>query len=147
MRINLIKVKELFIDANNWLFKEYEEECGYSHTPEFNPSIELYERMEAQGSLVIIGVFIQAKLVGFAILLTHPLPHYSIQATSIDAIFISKGYRKYNAGKNLFNLIENYASSISSKQLVCSAPLGGSFDKVAKSFGLIPTSRVYGKAL
>lgn len=76
------------------------ETCAYYGERNFavDPDLEVYERFEAQGSLVLVTLRDEAILKGYVIGFTYRSPHHKkILCGHGDSIYLEPAYRSYTA--------------------------------------------------
>lgn len=123
-----VTYKQLLDDPQcDVLLAEYADECSLPELGMFSPQRDLYERMEAFGSLECFGVHEGAALVGFISLITYVLPHYGKLITTTESIFLSKRYPSGRSGLKMLNFIEDFARAKGSISVLYTAPVGSRF--------------------
>jgi GNAT superfamily N-acetyltransferase len=128
------------------LIDEYADECAFAGLPRPNPDLALYERLYASGVMYALGAFDAGEIVGFAVVLVHPNPHYGVPLACVESLFVSKGRRKGGAGLRLLAAVESVAADAGAAGLLLSAPLGSAASKVMAS-RYRETNRVYFRAM
>lgn len=108
------------------LMDEYAAETSIKGMPPHNAKQELYEQIEASGSLSVYRALLDGVLVGFLLLLTPVLPHYGVYISTTESFFVTKPARTSGAGIQLLKTAEHRARELGSSGLLVSAPLGGS---------------------
>lgn len=123
--------------ASHDLIADYAVECSIPAIGEINPQHNTYAAMENAGVLQSFMVLDDARKVGFAIVLTPVLPHYGKKIATLESLFVAKGSRSSNAGRELMREVEKYAESIGCVGILYSAPAGGQLE------GLLNARREY----
>lgn len=148
MEIKKITVDELFTNSNSeYVFSMYSAESKGYMLPEGNPCKEQYYIMEEAGSLDVLAVMDENKIVGIALILTYTLPHYSTLASTTESLFVLKEYRKYGTGKKLIKAAEEVAKNRGSNLLFISSPINGRLRNASKILGYKETNVILTKEL
>jgi GNAT superfamily N-acetyltransferase len=106
------------------LMEEYAAESSIHGLPHPKAKIDLYKQLETVGILYAIGAFFEDTLVGFILIVSPIVPHYSAKISTTESFFVAKEYRKTGAGIKLRQAAESHAREIGSVGLLISAPLG-----------------------
>lgn len=125
------------------LLEAYEAECAVAFLGKTNPSREMYAAMEQSGILRCFGLFDGTIFAGFATVLVTVYPHYSKKVATVESLFVQGA-----DGTELMQAIEQYAKDVGCSEMMCSAPVGGRFERwleAKKSYHR--TSAVFGKRL
>lgn len=125
------------------LLDEYAGESAITGLPHPSVRVETYKYLETVNAIYAIGAFIDELLIGFLVVLSPILPHYSVKVAVGESFFVSKSYRKTGAGLKLLNAAEHYAKDIGACGLLVSAPIGGNLAEVLPHVGYTETNRVF----
>lgn len=126
----------------------YEEEGKISEINiDVNIDKEAYIKLEEIGMLDCLGCYDKELLVGFMVLITVNVLHYSMVTTTIESQFIAEKYRKYGTWKRMVSIAEDIAKSKNSFAMVMSSAIGTRFEKVANRSGYRATNIMYTKSL
>ncbi len=140
-------MSEIFSAPNiKELLDEYAEESAIFGLPHPKAKVDLYKQLESVGFLYPIGAFCEDGLVGFILVLTHILTHYSERVSTTESFFVAKAYRKTGAGIKLLRAAEGYAKEIKSLGLLISTPIGGDLAEVLSKTDYRETNRVFFRA-
>jgi GNAT superfamily N-acetyltransferase len=112
------------------LIDAYAKECANAGLPHPYPDKTLYERLFASGMMYVFGAFDAGELIGFAVVLICPNPHYGVPLACVESIFVAKGKRKTGAGMRLIAAIEARAREKGAAGLLISAPVESGAAKV-----------------
>lgn len=146
VEIRLTSVSEMESAPNfGALLDEYADECGSSGMPRPKANLEAYRGMEEKGMLKAFGAFLGDILVGFVLVLTCIMPHYSEAISITESIFVSRAKRYTGAGLKLLSKAEKFARDINSRGLLVSAPVGSDFSKVLELTDYKETNRAFFK--
>ena len=130
------------------LLKAYADESQNMLTPIVSPDWDLYLHLEELGMMDFIKVINDDKtLVGFMTLITTVLPHYTEPATTIESFFVLEEYRGAGTAKKMMAMAELLAVARNAKNIMMSAPIGGTLARVSASFGFSATSIAYMKKI
>lgn len=129
------------------LLKEYAKDSKSSLAPNIKPSIEIYNNLENLGMLNCIALMSDKTMVGFIVLLTSMMPHYSEPATLVESIFILKEHRKFGTGKELIARAEKLVKDKGIKLMFLSAANGSRLEKATRFFGFKKTHATYIKRI
>ena len=66
----------------------------------------LYDALFAAGSLVCIGAFVDDRIIGYAIAVVSPHPHYALTAAQHDSLFIHPDHRAPRLALRLVEAVE-----------------------------------------
>jgi GNAT superfamily N-acetyltransferase len=127
------------------LVEEYAEESSVDGMPPTKPDAASYQAMEEAGRIKSYGAYRGDNLVGFIVLLSSVLPHYSTMVTVTESFFVMRSHRRGGTGLKLLEAAESYAKGNGSAGLIVSAPVGGSLERVMPRKGYAPTSTVFFK--
>lgn len=142
--IRRVTVEEFLSNDNlDYIFGMYAKESKGVLVPQVKPDFNLYLSLENVGMLDVIAAYKGTVLVGFMVLITNTLPHYSEKATTVESQFVLKENRKYGTGKKLLDYAVQVAKDNGATVMFMSAPIGGVLNRVAESFGFTSTNIVY----
>lgn len=141
MTIN--RIHHSFIRNHPELLEEYADECANANIGKPDPDWKLYEAMEQSGLMICLGVYDSADLIGFATILMHIVPHYSVKVGACESLFVSRKSRSYGGWKMLKDRVKAESTAAGCRSVIISAPLDGSLDKVMQAEGETCTNRVY----
>lgn len=139
-----------FLSARNLneLIEAYADESAINGMPPFKMHNEAYRALEKSGATMAFGAFDENDtIVGFIQIITHVLPHYSVQVSATESYFVLAEHRKQGAGIRLLRLAEEYARERGSYALLVSAPTGGRLDALLPNLGYAETNRVFFRKL
>lgn len=149
MKIKNISISELFDNDNaSELFSLYSKESQSELVSiQQAPDRAIYEQLEETGTLDTVAVVPSddtTKIVGFAVMITTVMPHYSQLGSTIESLYIHPDYRKGNIFKSMLERIKDIAVSKGSFNLFLSAPVGSRLDTIAsRSSSLCNTHKMY----
>lgn len=126
------------------LLGEYADESAIDGMPRPCPDAPMYQALEANGKIVALGAFDEDRLVGFLVMLTVTLPHYSEKVATAESFFVSAAYRRAGVGDRLLDEAKRFAKEMGAVGLLISAPINGKLAAVLerkKSF--TETNRVF----
>jgi hypothetical protein len=115
------------------LLSEYAEECSIPQIGTSDPQREIYAAMEKSGLMHCFGLFDDRsipRLIGFATLLIHVLPHYGKRIANVESLFVGKAHRAYGAGEILKVGIEQYAKEQGCVGILYNARAGSRLEKL-----------------
>lgn len=115
-------------DTGDQLIAEYAAECAIPEIGEIHPQADVYAALEQAGILQSLGVYVGGQLVGFAGVVTVPLPHYGVQVASAESLFVSAKYRTAGCGTALLRAIEAHARDRGSVGVLYSALPGSQLE-------------------
>ena len=139
-----ITMAELFgADNINELLAEYASESSIDGLPQPSAKIEIYETLERNKAIEVMGAFIDDKLIGFILVLAPTLPHYSARVAITESFFVAKEYRKTGAGLKLEKAARDYAKKQNACGLLVTAPEGSSLADILPKIGYSETNRVF----
>lgn len=139
-------IAEFFSAPNiKQLLDEYAEESALHGLPHPKAKIDLYEHLEAMGSIYPLAAFVDDVMIGFAFVLSPILPHYSAKVSVMESFFVAKEYRKTGAGIKLRQAAESHAKEVEALGLLISAPLGSDLAEMLPRMGYKETNRVFFK--
>lgn len=108
------------------------------------PDRARYEALEQAGILQTIGAFDACNIVGLAIILMTPVPHFAGKTVATtESIFMLSEYRKAGAGANLLSAAKSLAKDCGCSGLYVSAPSGGRLERVLPRAGFVETNRIF----
>lgn len=128
------------------LLEEYAAESSIKGLPHPFAKVDTYRHLESNGTIHILGAFLDESLIGYMIVLSPVLPHYSVRVAVTESFFVMKKYRKTGAALILLKTAETYAKDQSALGMFMSAPLGGRLAEVLPHVGYAETNRVFFKA-
>ena len=144
VEIRKIPVENILNDSNfDYICSKYADESKIKFMPNIKPDHDYYVELEEKGMLKSIGVYSDDSLVGIATFLVFPIPHYSAIGATIESLFILKEHRHHGTGIKLNEFIYNYAKESGAVSIFMSAPIDGSLNRVAESFGFTKTNITY----
>jgi GNAT superfamily N-acetyltransferase len=125
------------------LLDEYAAESSIHGLPHPKAKVDLYKQLETVGILYAIGAFLEETLIGFILVVSPVIPHYSEKISTTESFFVAKEYRKTGAGTKLRLAAEKYAKEICALGLLISAPIGSVLAEVLPRAGYKETNRVF----
>lgn len=67
---------------------------------------EIYDALHAMGALVCVGAFAEGEIVGYAIAMVSPHPHYQIMQALHDSLFIHPCFRTPRLAIRMIETVE-----------------------------------------
>ena len=104
---------------------------------------ESYRALSDAGKIRSIGAFDGETVVGVAIVLINESRHYPHPICSVDALYLSKPWRKGVNGIRLLNKAKEEAKVAGSPGLAFMAPPGSRYDKFCEATGMTHTHNAY----
>lgn len=147
--IRLVNYRDIF-DAPNAteLFDAYARECSIPSIGAPNPQIDIYDSMSKAGLMHCFGAYDNDALIGFAVVLSHVLPHYSKRVATVESLFTLSAYRRSGVGAKLLSIVESFACADGCVAILYSAPSGSTFERLlSRKQGYAKTNAVYCKEL
>lgn len=135
------------IMARTDLTDKYAEESKAAGMPPYKLQQQTYLAMEKSGALTALGAYENNELVGFVVLLTMIVPHYSVKMTMTESIFVAKYKRNSGAGLKLIRAAEHHAKEHESYGLLITAPCEGQLADVLPKMGYSHSRSVFLKGL
>lgn len=129
------------------ILQEYAAESAIKGLPHPLAKVDSYKQMELSGALHVIGAFFSDVFVGYIIMLSPILPHYSVRVAVVESFFVAKEYRKTGAGLKLLHEAENQARAAGGHGILISTPAGGNLAEVLPHVGYEHTNQVFFRAL
>ncbi len=131
MEIRDARYSEILRDPNaQALVREYSNECSLPELGEARPQAHIYEALERGGSMQSYGLYEGEHLIGFAVLLFYPLPHYGKLIAATESIFIAAEHRGNGNGEQLLKFIESVARERGCAAVQYSVPVGSRFGRL-----------------
>jgi GNAT superfamily N-acetyltransferase len=116
------------------LLTEYAAECSIAALGSFNPQWAMYEQLTASGCFQVFAAYREEeraqRMIGFASVLCHGLPHYGVKAAAVESLFVTKASQYTQAGALLMRAVEEHAAAQGCKAILYSAPAGGRLEAV-----------------
>lgn len=148
LEIKQIKFDELAQDINfNNLVKEYYEETKLEGLEQKEVRVDIYNGIEARNSLDVFAAYLDSKLIGFSLLVTTILPHYGIQISIVDALFVEKSARGTASGLKLIRASEAKGKERKSPGIIITAPINGPLIDLLPTIKYAPTNVMFFKSL
>lgn len=129
------------------VLEEYGAESAIEGLPHPFAKVDSYKIMESNGSIHVMGAFVDEELAGYIIALSPVLPHYSVRVAVVESFFVLKEYRKTGAGLKLLREAEKYSVKLGAVGILISAPFGGNLAEVLPHVGYAETNRVFFRKL
>lgn len=129
------------------ILEEYAAESAIKGLPHPFAKVDTYKYLETTGAIYPIGAFFDDLLIGYIIVLSPILPHYSVRIAVGESFFVSKAHRKTGAGLKLLHAAEDYAKEATAVGILISAPFGGNLADVLPHVGYTETNRVFFRSL
>lgn len=129
------------------LLHEYAEESAVKGLPSPNAKAEIYKTLEGTGALQAIGALIDGVLIGFIVVLSPVMAHYSALVCVVESFFVTKLHRNSGAGIKLLRLAEDFAKGKGSPSLLVSAPVNGVLCEILPHVGYTESNRVFFRRL
>ena len=128
----------------DYFLAEYAKESVSKDAPPHAAQMEMYKQMESAGALHTVGAFLDDLLIGVVNILKPVLPHYGVQVTFTESLFVLKEHRKTGAGLKLIAVAKNHAKEINAPILLISAPVGSDLAEIlSRRDDCQETSRVF----
>jgi GNAT superfamily N-acetyltransferase len=113
-----------------------------------DPDWEVYDRMAKEGVLGIYTVRDAGTLVGYAVFVAFPSPHYKGKLiANCDVIFLSPEYHGQGAGKKLIQYSEQDLKSRGVDAICISTKTWMPFGNLLESLDFTPIETVYRKVM
>lgn len=112
-----------------------------------NPDVAKYIQLEELGLLDVVYALNDGMIVGFITSLTHPMLHYSANATTVESFYVRPEFRKYGVAKELLSVIEDIAREKGSTNVFISSGVGSRLERACKSFGYTHTNTIHTKVM
>lgn len=145
MTIKQVPVAKILAELD--LIAEYAAECSIPAIGEINPNLTIYAALESSGMLHSFAVYDDAKMVGFANILTPILPHYSKRVATVESLFMAKANRNTGMGGELMRHIENFAKGFGCVGLLYSAPSESPLEYLLQARDYQRTNAVFFRSL
>jgi GNAT superfamily N-acetyltransferase len=123
--------------------EEYAAESAVKGMPHPFAKADAYKHLENTNSIYVIGAFLEEVFIGYIIMLSPILPHYSVRVAVVESYFVAKEYRKTGAGLRLLHEAERQAQEVGAFGAFVSAPFGGNLAEVLPHLGYDETSRIF----
>lgn len=125
----------------------YARESALADMPTPLPDLNAYRALENNGSLIIVGAFLDSNLVGFMACHLAYVPQYGAVVGMTLVFFVDPRYRKKGTGAHMLALVEQKAQQANASGLVIGAPADSRLAKAAPMLGFRETNRLYFKRL
>ena len=147
--IKKTNIAELLFSNNiDELVKQYTHDGKSKHiTIEPNIDKETYISLEDAGVLDCIVAYNDTVIVGFMVLITNYVLHYSRTSTIIESQFVMEEHRKNGTWKRMMSMAEDIARKRNSAVIVCTSTIDSRFEKVINRSGYVATNIAYMKNL
>ena len=142
-KVNVITL--LDYEQAELLFDLYAAESRSDTVPMHKPDRLMYTTLEDQGMLDCIVVYKDDAIVGFTVILTTKLPHYSALSTTVESIFVLKDHRPRGTGLKLLQFAQDLARERGSRMFFMSAPIDSKLNTTLSRSGMKAISTVYSK--
>lgn len=130
------------------LMQQWEEIALDQDQIAFNPDYELYERLDAEGSLQISTVRRGNVLAGYYVNVLRSHPHYKDKLFSfLDIYYVLPGYREGPVGLRLFMFMEDAMRLAGAVELISISKTHIPTDKLFRRLGWRETGTTYTKLL
>lgn len=123
-----------------------DEHAAESAMPELGkpaPQRATYYALEKAGVLFPLAAFDGDRLVGFALPIVAPPPHYGVPAATLESLFVAAADRKSGAGLDLLAAAKDLARERGARALFVSAQVGSVLDAVLRSSSARHSNNVY----
>ena len=131
MDVRLCTYAELSQEPNfKQLIAAYADEAALVGMPAPNPDYATYAKLDQLDTFVVLGAFLQGKLVGFISMYVVQLPHYSELVATTESFFVDSQYRKTNAGHLLRSRARMEAQQRGAIGIFFSAAIGGKLERI-----------------
>lgn len=151
--VSVIEIRRLTVaelDAAPELPALVDEHAAESAMPELGtpaPQRATYYALEKAGVLFPLGAFDGDRLVGFALPIVAPPPHYGVLAGTLESFFVAAADRKGGAGLALLAAAEDLARERGARALLVVAPVGSVLDAVLAERPYRHSNNVHVRAL
>lgn len=125
------------------LIEQYSSEIKLAGLPKPVPQVEAYRMLEASGMFVLLTVFDDDELIGFAHLGIPPALHYGVSVACMESLFLEANHRKGYLGLNLIKRAEQEAQSRGAVGLLVSAAAGSRLEQILPKFDYRHSNTVY----
>jgi GNAT superfamily N-acetyltransferase len=133
IEIRKISVSEMEKESNlKRLLKDYAGESAIAGLPPPVPNVDIYRRLESNGSYHGFGAFCDGELVGFFMALWTVNPHYGVHIAFMESFFVAKAYRRTGAAMHLLDCAERYFRGLKSPGFFVTAPVGSVLEKMMR---------------
>jgi GNAT superfamily N-acetyltransferase len=123
--IRTITFDELLTEGSELFVAHREELTTDKELMVLKLDIERYKAIEAVGALLILGVFINEKLVGYSVNFIGPHLHYAdLRYAANDVIFLTEKHRRGRIGLRLIDATEKLAKEHGAQMMVFHAKEG-----------------------
>lgn len=129
------------------ILEEYASESAIKGLPHPFAKVDTYKHLESTNSIYVVGAFFSDKFIGYIIMLSPILPHYSVRVAVVESFFVAKEHRGTGAGLKLLHEVENQAKAAGACGILVSAPFGGNLAEVLPHVGYAETNRVFFKGV
>lgn len=127
------------------ILDEYASESSIKGLPHPFAKADTYKHLESTGAIHVIAAFYFDGLIGFIVIISPILPHYSVRVSVIESFFVLAKFRKTGAGLKLLSEAEKYSKNAGALGALVSAPIGGDLAEVLPHIGYTETNRVFFK--
>lgn len=129
------------------LLAEYAAESAMPELGTPAPQRATYYALEKVGVLFPLAAVDADRLVGFALPIIAPPPHYGVLAGTLESFFVAAGDRKTGAGLALLAAAEDLARERGALALLVVAPVGSALDAVLAERPYRHSNNVHVRAL
>ena len=148
MEVKQVTLSELietpgFLD----LVQMYEQESRHPSLPPCNPDWQQYTNLENLNAGHFFTATHKGELVGFAVLVISPVPHYSALFGVLESLYVHKDKRSTGAGLKLIRAAEKAAKAKKCLAMGISAPVNGVLAAVLNSTKYTLSNLMYLKVL
>lgn len=103
------KFSDVYPEAHELLKQHWQEIAPYQDLFVLNPNTHFYLDTEKRGALFIVTARLNAKLIGYVVMIVAPHAHYKDVLMATDDIhFLHKDYRKSRIGLGMFRAAEGF---------------------------------------
>lgn len=136
-----VELRELgaahFLDIAMPLLAEHREELATDKAlMVLKPDVARYIALDEMGALLVIGAFINGRLVGYSVNIIHANLHYSdLVMCQNDVLFVSKAHRKGSLGLRLIRETQRRGKARGAMIMLWHAKPGTNLDKLMPRMG------------
>lgn len=129
------------------LLQDYAKESSIDGMPEYRPHYDMYRAMESSGFFHMFGAFDGEELIGFLTMLTTTLPHYSVNAGTVESFYVAESKRNTGAGMALLKAAEEFAKVAGCVALLVSAPCNSRLSQIMPRVGYRRANEIFFRSI
>lgn len=127
------------------LLEEYAQESYIDGMTPVTGRMSMYREFDRNGSIATFKAVHEGVLIGFMVIISPVLPHYSQRTAIAESFFVTQEGRSTRAGLKLLAAGEGFAQKIGSPGFFCSAPTGSSLEQLLPLRGYRETNKAFFK--